>query len=179
MISYISELSPSTFRGRLVTLSILFITMGQMMAYVVGWKLSNTASGWRWMVGLGSVPAIIQSGLFLLLPETPRWLIKAGRVDMARKVLRRVYGAGSNDVAERLLRSIDSEILEEEESLNTFRNENSAPKVSVGWLQNLRDHWHQLIGNGRNRRALTIACLLQGLQQLCGFVRISYSTMMT
>ncbi|MCJ1386949.1 hypothetical protein MMC17_010078 [Xylographa soralifera] len=171
---YISELSPPAFRGRLVTLSILFITVGQMAAYVVGWKLSSIVYGWRWMVGLGSVPAIIQSGLFLLLPETPRWLMKVGHLDKARKVLRKVYGAGSTAVVEKLLRSIDNEILEEEESLSVFRAQSLPVKLDVNWSEKLRDNWRQLFQNGGNRRALTIACLLQGLQQLCGFNSLMY-----
>ncbi|MCJ1438401.1 hypothetical protein MMC27_007789 [Xylographa pallens] len=171
---YISELSPSAFRGRLVALSILFITIGQMVAYLVGWKLSSTMYGWRWMVGLGSIPAFIQSGLILLLPETPRWLMKAGHVDMARKVLRRVYGAGSNAIIERLLRTINNEILKEEESISVLHAENLPAKIDVDWLQKLRDNWCQLYKVGRNRRALTIACLLQGLQQLCGFNSLMY-----
>jgi len=39
------------------------------------------------------------------------------------------------------------------------------------WLTRLRDAWAELFAVGGNRRALTIACMLQGLQQLCGFVR--------
>ncbi|MCJ1390423.1 hypothetical protein MMC18_003282 [Xylographa bjoerkii] len=171
---YISELSPSAFRGRLVTLSILFITVGQMAAYVVGWKLSSTVHGWRWMVGLGSVPAIIQSGLILLLPETPRWLMKAGQVDIARKILKRVYGAGSNTVVEALLRSIEKEILEEEEFKDVSRAQGSPAKGNIYRFQKLRDTRRQLFNIGGNRRALTIACLLQGLQQLCGFNSLMY-----
>ena len=174
MFSYISELSPSIFRGRLVTLTILFVTIGQMAAYFVGWKLSSAVYGWRWMVGLGSVPAIIQSGLILLLPETPRWLMKVGQINMARKVLRKVYGAGSNAIVEGLLRAIEGEVLEEEESISMLNTMNLSPKWDASWPQKLRDNWRRLFLNGGNRRALTIACLLQGLQQLCGFVRISF-----
>ncbi|MCJ1287024.1 hypothetical protein MMC26_006371, partial [Xylographa opegraphella] len=171
---YISELSPSAFRGRLVTLSILFITVGQMVAYIVGWELSSTVYGWRWMVGLGSVPAVIQSAFILLLPETPRWLMKAGQANTAREVLRKVYGSGSNAVVERLIRSITSEILDEEESTNVLHTENLAPKNDMNWLQSLQGNWHRLLEDGGNRRALTIACLLQGLQQLCGFNSLMY-----
>ena len=37
-----------------------------------------------------------------------------------------------------------------------------------------KDNWDELFRVGGNRRALTIACLLQGLQQLCGFVRPTF-----
>ena len=57
---YISELSPSAFRGKLVTLSILFITLGQVISYVIGYALSAQRDGWRWTVGLGAAPAIVR-----------------------------------------------------------------------------------------------------------------------
>ena len=167
---YISELSPSNFRGRLVTLSILFITFGQMIAYLIGWKLSTIKHGWRWMVGLGAVPAAVQLGLILLLPETPRWLMKAGRITLARNVLRKVYGIKSEPLVEKVLRAISVEILNEEKVINARRLRSSPTKHKAPWLLALQDGCTELFGVGANRRALTIACLLQGLQQLCGFV---------
>jgi len=47
---YIAELAPGNMRGRLVTMSLLFITGGQVVAYIVGWAFSNMIGGWRWMV---------------------------------------------------------------------------------------------------------------------------------
>jgi len=67
---YISELSPAPFRGRLMTLNVLFITVGQVVAYVVGWlfvQWGNQNTAWRWIVGLGAVPAGVQSESFELL----------------------------------------------------------------------------------------------------------------
>jgi len=100
--------------------------------------------------------------------------MKAGQVDLARKVLRRVYGAGSNAVVEGLLRSIDNEIMQEEESISVFRLQSLPAKGGVHWFPKIQENWCQLIKNGGNRRALTIACLLQGLQQLCGFNSLMY-----
>ncbi|MCJ1243400.1 hypothetical protein MMC30_000597 [Trapelia coarctata] len=171
---YISELAPSNFRGRLVTLSILFITFGQMVAYLIGWKLSTTEQGWRWMVGLGAAPAALQFGLILLLPETPRWLMKAGQTALARNVLRSVYGTRSEAVAESVLRAINIEILNEEVAINARRLQSEPTKTKVAWLSALLDSWAELLGTDSNQRALTIACLLQGLQQLCGFNSLMY-----
>ena len=149
-----------------MTLSILLITFGQMVAYLIGWRLSSTLHGWKWMVGLGAGPAIVQLGLFLLLPESPRWLMKAGNRAVARKVLIKVYSTGSETVVERLLRSIEKDILEEEEATNIRRLrsaqlKNVSPSLGA---------WTDLFGIAGNRRALIIACMLQGFQQLCGFV---------
>src|ERR1700754_3408116 len=88
---YLSELAPSHLRGRLVTVSLLFITGGQVVAYLVGWAFSTMPGGWRWMVGLGSVPAVVQIATLVFMPETPRYLAKAQKDAEARAVLRKVY----------------------------------------------------------------------------------------
>lgn len=168
---YISELSPSAFRGGLVTLSVLFITLGQVVAYAIGWMLSLKAHGWRWMVGLGAAPAVLQFGLLLFLPETPRWLVKNGNSQIARRVLNGVYSS-NNSIVEEVLRAIDKEIFEEEEAARKGNLPSLGGRdVRTSWFQNLQSAFEELFRIGGNRRALTIACLLQGLQQLCGFVR--------
>ena len=155
----------------LVTLSILFVTGGQVVAYVFGWILAQKEHGWRWMVGLGAVPAVIQFGLLLLLPETPRWLVKAGKIELARSVLRKMYSVNSTAAAEQILLDIKKEIIEEEATSNMFKHSN--PETDT-WqsLTQLQHRMTELLRVGGNRRALSIACLLQGLQQLCGFVRM-------
>jgi len=52
----------------------------------------NVASGWRWMLGMEVVPALIFIGLLFTVPESPRWLAQQGRSDEARAILVRVGG---------------------------------------------------------------------------------------
>jgi SP family myo-inositol transporter-like MFS transporter 13 len=174
---YISELAPSAFRGRLVTVSSLFITGGQVVAYIVGWLFSTHAHGWRWMVGLGALPAAVQFCMLFVLPETPRYLVKTGRKDQARRVLHKVYGFGEGmeRLVNEVLRKVEKEIMEEEDAAGD-RNVPQADKT--GWqakFSRVNDNFTQLITQGGNRRALVIACMLQGFQQLCGFVSIRLS----
>src|ERR1051325_6285578 len=56
---YISELSPKFHRGRLVTLNVLFITGGQVIAYLIGIAFVEHG-GWRWMFGVSGIPPLIQ-----------------------------------------------------------------------------------------------------------------------
>ena len=56
---YISEISPRQHRGRLVTLNVLFITGGQVVAYLVGIAFVEKG-GWRWMFGVSGIPPLVQ-----------------------------------------------------------------------------------------------------------------------
>ncbi|KAK7977477.1 hypothetical protein PG988_004967 [Apiospora saccharicola] len=160
---YIAELAPAAHRGMLVTLNVLAITLGQVVAYVVGWAFAGHDQGWRYMVGLGALPAVLQAALLLGMPETPRWLVKVGRAAAARQVIGKTLGSGSGAAAERVLQDIRREVRQEEE-------EGGGAKGGRAWTEG----WRELVTVPKNRRALTIACLLQGLQQLCGFNSLMY-----
>lgn len=169
---YIAEVAPASHRGRLITTNVLFITMGQMVAYIIGWIISTFASketGWRWMVGLGAVPAALQCALVLFMPETPRWLVKVGRSAAAKLVVQRINGGNTASTrhADIVIKRIEAEAREEEETRRLREVHEEGPWKWMG-------SWHELMSVGKNRRALAIACLLQGLQQLCGFVSIRW-----
>lgn len=92
---YIAEISPAHLRGRMVAINQLTIVIGILITNLINYNLSdNGAQSWRWMFGLGAVP----SGLFFLgalwLPESPRWLVKAGKNDVAGIVLQKIGGTG-------------------------------------------------------------------------------------
>ncbi|KAJ2903386.1 putative myo-inositol transporter 1 protein [Zalerion maritima] len=168
---FIAELAPSNYRGRLVTMNVLSITLGQVIAYIIGWAFAEYGdeTGWRWMVGLGAVPALLQAALVFLMPETPRWLVKAGRITEAKQVIARVAGNGPHAAraADSVLKAIELEV-EEEDRARRLRHRRGHPRMP------LLDAWDELISVPGNRRALAIACLLQGLQQLCGFNSLMY-----
>ena len=67
---YIQELSPTRLRGRMVVLDVVMITGGQVVAYGIGAAFENLHGGWRWMVGLGAVPAGLQFVMLFFLPES-------------------------------------------------------------------------------------------------------------
>ncbi|KAK5138930.1 hypothetical protein LTR04_004054, partial [Oleoguttula sp. CCFEE 6159] len=111
------------------------------------------------------------------MPETPRWLAKAGRDDEAVDVLRLVYGGKGDEhekMVRRVARRVEKEIEEEQEAVARRRNPD-IPKNSLrGKIASVNDGFAELIALGVNRRALIIACMLQGFQQLCGFNSLMY-----
>lgn len=169
---YLAELAPASHRGVVVTMNVLSITLGQVVAYVVGWVFGNTnpanTIGWRLMVGLGAVPALLQCALLFFMPETPRWLVKAGRSDDARAVIRKTAGSDpvARQMADSVLKDIEFEVREEADAVTL-----GGSGGGEGGSRGLKG-WRELVSVPKNRRALTIACLLQGLQQLSGFVGI-------
>ncbi|WP_432561682.1 sugar porter family MFS transporter [Kineococcus sp. SYSU DK003] len=86
---YIAEMSPPGIRGRLMVLFQLMVAIGQLAAYVCGYLLAGTG-GWRWMFALAAIPALVLVVGMTRLPESPRWLVEAGRVEQARAVLARL-----------------------------------------------------------------------------------------
>jgi sugar porter (SP) family MFS transporter len=88
---YIAEISPAHLRGRMVAINQLTIVIGILITNLVNYTLRNNGDdAWRWMFGLGVVPATIFFSGALMLPESPRWLVRAGKDDKADAVLRKI-----------------------------------------------------------------------------------------
>ena len=85
---YIAEIAPPESRGALVSLNQLMITIGILLSYIVGVAFTPI-EGWRWMFAVAVIPALILGIGMFFLPESPRWLVKNGRLAMARAVLSR------------------------------------------------------------------------------------------
>lgn len=105
---YIAEVSPAHMRGRNVAINQLTIVIGILVTNLVNYTLANNgADAWRWMFGLGLIP----SGLFLLgvvwLPESPRWLLQAGKHEQAKAVLNKI---GSTQFVTATLTSIEDSL---------------------------------------------------------------------
>lgn len=92
---YISEAAPDRIRGGLVFLFQLAITIGILAAYLVDYALVGAENGWRWMLGLSVVPAIILWAGMFSMPESPRWLVSKNRLAEARTVLTKLRGGAS------------------------------------------------------------------------------------
>jgi sugar porter (SP) family MFS transporter len=84
---YLSELAPKEIRGKLTSLMQLLVTVGIFVAYLADYALSGSGA-WRWMIGLGVVPAVLLMVGIYTQPESPRWLVvNKGSADEAEQVL--------------------------------------------------------------------------------------------
>lgn len=105
---YISEIAVAQYRGRLVSLYQLAVTVGFLGAYLINYQLLNYSVSssdseiewwnlifisevWRGMLGMEAIPAILFFVIILFIPESPRWLILKGRDDKARSILQKIY----------------------------------------------------------------------------------------
>jgi sugar porter (SP) family MFS transporter len=105
---YISEISPAKVRGRMTALFQFNVIFGILVAYVTNYLLRDAGSEpWRWMLGVMAVPAVAYFVLLFIVPPSPRYLVRIGKKEEARKILLLVE---SGDV--------DTEMKDIEASLN-------------------------------------------------------------
>ncbi|WP_114749909.1 sugar porter family MFS transporter [Pleomorphovibrio marinus] len=107
---YISEVALPQYRGSLVSLYQLAITIGFLGAYLVNFQLLHISRSagfssesvwakifqdevWRAMLGMEFLPAFLFFLVLLLIPESPRWLVIQGKVEKAELVFTRLYGS--------------------------------------------------------------------------------------
>ena len=113
---YIAEISPRQIRGKMVSINQLNIVIGIAVAYFVNYFLVDIDNNWRWMFSFEALPAFIFSFSLYFVPESPRWLVKKGKVSEASTVLARI---GSESYVQR-------ELSEIRESLNNIKSQGAS-----------------------------------------------------
>ncbi|MFD0766014.1 sugar porter family MFS transporter [Mucilaginibacter lutimaris] len=158
---YISEFSPSRYRGMMVSLYQLALTIGIVLAYFTNAYLANhagdqygtglmhtifSAEVWRAMLGLGAVPAAIFLVSLFMVPESPRWLLLKGEEQKAKVILIKIDGP---DAAAKEIKAFK----EQDDNDDTSLKELFKPVY---------------------RKALWIGLLLPFLSQVCGINAVIY-----
>ncbi len=152
---YLSEISPQSVRGSMISMYQLMITIGILMAFLSDTWLATyatfggtTGGHWRIMLGIIAIPAALMFVGVLFLPESPRWLFMKGFQDHAVAVFRRM----KLDEAE-----IAAEVQEIEDSVKVKQS-----------------GWEMLRTNSNFRRAIGLGVGLQVIQQLTGINVVMY-----
>jgi putative MFS transporter len=87
--TYINELSRAKGRGRFFLLYELIFPLGFLAAGILGSRLVPVY-GWQSLFVLGVLPGVIITFLVLRLPESPRWLIRQGRLAEAEAIVKQI-----------------------------------------------------------------------------------------
>ena len=113
---YIAEIAPGKWRGRLGSLFQLGIVTGIFLTLFINKLIQslgndawNTTTGWRWMLGMEVVPALVFVALLFAVPESPRWLVQKAREGEARDILSRLGGAGHAETELAAIRAANRE----------------------------------------------------------------------
>ncbi|THU80578.1 sugar transporter [Dendrothele bispora CBS 962.96] len=156
---YIQELSPTRLRGRMVVLNVVMITLGQVIAYGIDAGFANVSGGWRWMVGLGAVPAGLQFVFLFFLPESPRVLIRRGNIEAAKSIMGKIYAYAKPEEVDLKVKVLQASVQQSIEIANST---------------NIFHRFKNMLVDGVNRRALILGCGMQAYQQLSGFNTLMY-----
>lgn len=117
---YIAEIAPAKLRGRLVGLFQFNVVFGILLAYFSNYIISVQHFGtaeWRWEFGVTAVPALLFFIMLFTIPRSPRWLVKKGRIDEARTVLKLTGDENYEHDLQEIVRSIESEQRQADEKL--------------------------------------------------------------
>src|SRR5271168_2101937 len=144
---YAAELAPTTQRGRFVSSYQLAITIGIFLAYLVDQALAGPG-GWRAMFAVSAIAGVLLALAVLTALESPRWLVKSGRPDDAR---RNLVALGAENDADARLAAIKAALRAEHET--------------ASWSDVFQPRW---------RTPLKIGLGLAVLQQITGINAIIY-----
>jgi sugar porter (SP) family MFS transporter len=145
---YIAEVSPAKHRGKLLTLNLIAIVLGQASAFFSNYALQNAGgeNNWRWMIGIMAIPSSIFLLLLFFVPESPRWLVENNKDEEALKVLTQLN-------SESIVKTV-------------FNDIKDSVKQSSATLKELF--------RGPIFKVLIIGCLLSVFQQVTGINLIMY-----
>jgi SP family myo-inositol transporter-like MFS transporter 13 len=143
----------------MIGLDNMSITGGQLVSYGIGAALAKVDHGWRAMVALGAVPAIVLCCLLPFCPESPRQLIYHDKPEEAAKVIQRIFPLGTPEQVQQKVNHISLHV----QTAKALRN-----GKGTFWLLK------QLYVVPSNLRALIAACGLMAISQLGGFNSLMY-----
>ena len=111
--AYIAEYAPKNRRGSLAMLQQWMITVGILVSYIVALIIfsafpgSAATVGWRLVLGLGAVPALIGLALRTQMPESPRWLLRHERYEDVQKAMATLGTEASMDDVRRAAKTVE------------------------------------------------------------------------
>ncbi|RDW61615.1 hypothetical protein BP5796_11507 [Coleophoma crateriformis] len=167
IILYMSEIAPKKVRGALVAGYQFCVTIGIVIANCVVYATQNRddTGSYRIPIAVQFLWALILGTGLFILPESPRYFVKKGRLEAAAKALASVRG-----------QPVESDYIQDElaEIIANHEYECSViPQTSYvgGWLNCFSG---SIMKGNSNCRRTVVGILLQMMQQLTGVNFIFY-----
>ena len=153
---YIAEIAPSQLRGRFVSLNQMTIVIGILLAQIVNLLIAdkvpegasdsliaaswNGQMGWRWMFWACGIPSALFFLLTFFIPESPRWLLKVGKPEVAFPVLKKI---GGNKYAQQEVDNIKASLSDVSEKMDfkALFNPVVVPILMIGIVLAVFQQW--------------------------------------
>lgn len=156
---YITEISPSAHRGRLVSYQQLNIVIGFSASYFSNYFILKLSAAewwaldefWRLMLGIEMIPALFFFMLLFSIPESPRWYQMKGYTTKLSSTLRLLYHQNNNPDSE-----LDTQLLSE------YDGQIEDDKKIKAWVKT------KILLSNRYRFIFFIALVLGIVQQITG-----------
>ena len=133
---FISEVAPARMRGRLVSFNQFAIVFGMVLIYFInyfiacqGTEIWNVETGWRWMFGSETIPAVVFLIALFFVPESPRWLALNANSHKAYTILEKIQGSTS---AKERISEIKDTLSRESDSVNMLFEPRILKLVLIG-----------------------------------------------
>jgi sugar porter (SP) family MFS transporter len=158
---YQAELAHPSIRGRVTALQQFMLGIGALCAAWISYGtyigFAPTDSGqWRTPLGIQVIPAVFLAALIMIFPESPRWLIDHGKVELGLKTLAKLHAHGDeNDPW------VQAEFQQIQDTI-TFEHEHEAKS------------YVELFTDRSCFRRVFLACAIQGSVQMTGVSAIQY-----
>jgi SP family facilitated glucose transporter-like MFS transporter 12 len=169
-VAYLHEISPSQYRGAIVSCNEACISLGFLISYLVGYFVSLYIpnDGWRDMFAFGSIIAALQLIGMIMMPESPVWLEQNGEIDAAEVVLNQIYGTRARASTSTSNEEVESNDTNkgDTEPYSSLTIEHPLPQIENTprnfSMQTIRTFYRQII----------IAVFLCTMQSWCGHTNI-------
>ncbi|KAI1762831.1 general substrate transporter [Hypoxylon sp. FL1150] len=167
LILYMSEIAPRKVRGALVSGYQFCVTVGLLLASAIDYATQDrTDSGsYRIPIAIQLLWALILGTGLFLLPESPRYFVKKGKLDSAAATLSRLRG-----------QPIESDFIQDElaEIIANHEYELSVAPVGGYWSSWLNCFRGSLFKSSSNVRRTILGTSLQMMQQWTGVNFVFY-----
>ncbi len=167
VILYMSEIAPKKVRGALVAGYQFCITIGILLANCVVYATQDRddTGSYRIPIAIQFLWALILAGGLAILPDSPRYFVKKGKLEKAAKALASVRG-----------QPVDSAYIQDElaEIIANYEYEKKVvPQTTYigGWTNCFTG---SVFNGNSNARRTMVGILMQMMQQLTGMYRVHH-----